>query len=131
METIEQTYQSYDYSATRCYVFQVNIPAAGFIKIEHKLPKYIKRLKGIFVTLDIQDGEQENAVAGFISLNFNGQSLKAYHNPVLVSDLLADVSIPYPLDEPILPNSLVQGYYNAFAVEDWFSHNLTIYLHYL
>lgn len=130
METIEQKYEPFNFSTTRCYVFQLAAEASGFIKIEHKLPKYIRQLKGICVTVNIQDGTGEPLTAGFISLNFNGQSLKCFHSPVVVSDLVNDCSLPYPLDEAIFSNSFVQGYFKAFTGEDWFPYTITIYLHY-
>ncbi len=129
METIEHLFEPYNFSATHCYVFNMRVTARGNLKIEHKLPEYIRQLKGIFVS--INSHQELVKIAGIISLNFNGQTLKCYHNAVLVTNVLNDCSHPYPLDEQLKQNSFLQGYYNATASLADAGYLLTVYLHYL
>lgn len=143
MKTIEQIYTPYNFSATRCYVHVVNIDKAGYFKIEHKLPSYIKHLEGIFISasgtfvpipvLEVPGELPSTMLDGFISLNFNGESLKSFHSPVINSNKLEDCSQPFPFHETIKPNSYMQGYYIASeptVAEDRQPGTISIYLHY-
>lgn len=144
METIEQLYEAYNFSATRCYVVVLDIPAKGYLRIEHKLPAYIKQLKGIYVTIS---GFSQNAgsatnpnnkstalpiVAGFITLNFNGQSLKCFQYNVPLTMHLTDCSKAIPFNEEINKNSFMQGYYfdNMLYTTPKPPYRVSIYLHY-
>lgn len=144
MKTIEQYYEPYNFSATRCYVFTLDIGVKGFLRIEHKLPAHVRNLKGIFISVSIKNkrvgGEYPKAsipkmptVAGFITLNFNGQSLKCFQCSVPQTLYLNDCSKPLPFDELINRNSFIQGFFiqNTRFIESKFSYRISIYLHYL
>ncbi len=145
METLEQLYEAYNFSATRCYVVGLDIPAKGYLRIEHKLPAYIKQLKGIYITIS---GFSQNAgsasgnnnnktsttnpIAGFITLNFNGQSLKCFQYNVPLTMYLTDCSKAIPFNEEINKNSFMQGYYfdNMLYINPKLPYRVSIYLHY-
>lgn len=133
MKTIEEIYEPYNFSTTRCYVFTLDIGAKDFIKIEHKIPAYVKNLTGIFVSVSgMAINEGTPVVKGFISLNFNGQSLKCFQASIPQTYFLNDCSNPILFEEKIEPNSFVQGYYYGYPFN--FSikvqHQISIYLHY-
>lgn len=128
METIEQKYEPYNYSSTRCYVFVLAVTKEGYLKIEHKIPSYIRELKGVFVSTS---GHLNTLTfSGVISLNFNGQATKCLQIAVSKTDSVEDCSLPIPFDEKINLNSFVQGYFYAIPAENEFPFLLSIYLHY-
>lgn len=128
METIEQKYEPYNFSKTSCYVFILTIDKGGYFKIEHKVPSYIRKLKGVFITTS---GHVNTLTySGIISLNFNGQATKCFQMAVSKTDTLEDCSLPIPFDERINLNSFVQGYFYAIPAENEFPYTLSIYLHY-
>ncbi|OFY86581.1 MAG: hypothetical protein A3F72_08885 [Bacteroidetes bacterium RIFCSPLOWO2_12_FULL_35_15] len=144
MKTIEQYYEPYNFSATRCYVFTLDIGVKGFLRIEHKLPAYVRNLKEIFVSVSPKNKRvgvdymkasvpKTPIVAGFITLNFNGQSLKCFQCAVLQTLYLNDCSNPLPFNELINRNSFIQGFFiqNTTFIESRFSYRISIYLHYL
>lgn len=130
MKTIEQIYQPFDFSATQCYVIMLEVAQGNYMKVEHKLPQHIRNLKGIYVSTSrtVINSEQ----VAFISLNFNGQSLKCFHSPLNRTIAFDDCSSPFPMDEIIKENSFIQGFYTAldFSGEEQ-PYTVTIYLHYL
>jgi hypothetical protein len=130
MKTIEQIYQPYNFSATQCYVIMLEISQGNYMKVEHKLPRHIRNLKGIYVSTSRTTITSEQVA--FISLNFNGQSLKCFHSPLSRTIDLDDCSSPFPMDEIIKENSFIQGFYTAldFDVKES-AYTVTIYLHYL
>ena len=133
MKTIKEIYEPYDFSKTRCYVFRLDIGTKDFIKIEHKIPSYVKSLTGIFVSISgLAINEGTPTVKGFISLNFNGQSLKCFQASVPQTYFLNDCSRPIAFDETILENSFVQGYYMGYPLNFLVKvqHRVSIYLHY-
>jgi hypothetical protein len=140
MKTVEQLYEPYDFSATRCYVFTLEVGTKGYLKIEHKIPAYVRHLKGIFITAYVTNGKgQTNSfkqiplVAGFITLNFNGQSLKCFQYGIPQTIYLVDCSKPLPYEELINRNSFVQGYFinSTTFLPTKYAYKLSIYLHYL
>lgn len=133
MKTIKEIYEPYNFSNTSCYVFRLDIGTKDFIKIEHKIPEYVKNLTGIFVSISgtvINEGSPK--VAGFISLNFNGQSLKCFQANIPQTYFLNDCSRPIAFDETIISNSFVQGYYFGYPLNFLVKvpHRVSIYLHY-
>ena len=133
MKTIEQIYEPYNFSSTRCFVIKLDVGTNGFLKIEYKIPSYVRKLKGIFVT--VRGASQYKSLqseAGFISLNFNGQALKCFQSAVPQSLYLYDCSKPIPFDEDIKPNSFMQGYYqnNALNPPSKIGLTVSIYLHF-
>lgn len=133
MKTIEDIYEPYNFSATRCYIFVIEVKKDGFIKIEHKLPSYVKELKGIFVSTT--NATIQGNVTGLISMNFNGQAFKSYQAVVYKTAELGDCSHPETFNDTLLPNSFIQGYYYGLAptVSTKASpkgYTLTIYIHY-
>jgi hypothetical protein len=134
MKTINEIYEPFNFSATSCYVIVYEIGMEEIIKIENKLPNFIKQLKGIFVSVSIDNsiGKAFNKTAGFISLNFNGQSLKCFHSPVHRRFGLKECPHPFPLDEQIHPNSFMQGYFlPPISGANTSPYTVSIYLHYL
>lgn len=129
MTSIHNIYEPYDFSANPCYVIEYQIVTSGYQKIEHKLPGYIQKLKGVFVSVDcrMSAGKQ----IGIIILNFNGQGLKNIQLPIIRSNIARDHSRPVPLDEEIQPNSFLQGfYYDMMNIPMNYPYTLKIYLHY-
>jgi hypothetical protein len=133
MKTIEQVYKPYNFSSTRCYVFTLVVSDKGFVKIEHKLPNYIRHLKGIYISSSgISANDGASKIAGHISLNFNGQSLKCFQHSFNHTIYKDDCSHPIEFKELILPNSFVQGYFFDNKLAQLFKRpfKLSIYLHY-
>lgn len=128
MKTIEDIYKPYNFSETRCYVIVLKVTKDGFLKIEHKLPSYIKELKGIFVSTDCISNATH--LDGLISLNFNGQSFKSFQSFVYKVVQFRDCSHPKTFDEIILPNSFLQGFYYDLTNTKDFPYTLSIYIHY-
>lgn len=133
METIEELYEPYNFSATRCYVFTIDVRTKGFERIEHKIPEYVRNLKGIYVSVGgVIVNEGAPKVAGFISLNFNGQSLKCFQMSVTQTFYLNDCSKPALFEEKIEKNSFLQGYYFGYPLNFVLKpeYKISIYLHY-
>jgi hypothetical protein len=130
MKTIEELYKPFNLSTTRCYVavFTVNEPG-GFLTIDHKLPSYVQNLKGIYVSVD-DIVNPATLVEGFISLNFNGQSLKIFQHSITSTYYSENTSRPFPFDEQLVPNSYMQGFYQDFYSEKTLPYQLRVYLHY-
>lgn len=128
MNPIEDIYKPFDYSASRCYVVVLTITQKGYMKLEHKLPSYVKQLVGVFITTTLNGGI---IYAGLASLNFNGDAFKSIHLPVYKSFKMLDGSTrPMPLNESIKPNSFLQGYYLDMSKTNLFPYTVSIYLHY-
>ena len=128
METIEQAYNPYDFSSTRCYIIVVNPPERGIFKIEHKLPSYIKTLRGVFVSNTFPEHPRKNV--GILSLNFNGHAFKSFQLPIPNISKQPEVSQPLELHEAIQPNSFLQGYFYGLRNPGGTFYKLSIYLHY-
>lgn len=128
MKIIEEAYNPYNFSKTRCYVIVMDIDVDGYLKIEQKLPNYIKTIKGIFVSTTYRSGTLYHI--GIISLNFNGQAMKSFQLPVPETDHQLLTSHPLDLNETILPNSYLQGYFYGFASPFKQQYRISIYLHY-
>lgn len=129
MDALEKTYQPFNFSSTRCYVAVFKIAVAGYFKIDHKLPSYITKLKGIFVSVDCR--ASQSIMTGGLTLNFNGQALKNFQIAVPRTRIIKDCSHPITFDEVIKPNSIMQGYYFDLAnLPDGYPYTLSIYLHY-
>jgi hypothetical protein len=129
MKAISPYPEPYNFSSTRCYIIEIEVERS-YKKIEHKLPRHIRNLKGIFVSVHLPKNPSSKT-AGIISLNFNGQSLKCFHHPVIRVAHLHDWSNPIPLDEHIRPNTFIQGYFMGHNIRDiFFPFTVKIYLHY-
>lgn len=128
MKTIEDIYKPYNFSKTRCYVIVLKVTKNGFLKIEHKLPSYIKELKGVFVSTDCTTNVSH--LDGLISLNFNGQSFKSFQAFVYKVVQFRDCSHPQIFNEILLPNSFLQGFYYDLTNTKNFPYTIRIYLHY-
>lgn len=128
METIEQAYDPYDFSSTRCYVIVFNPFESGLFKIEHKLPSYIKTLRGIFVSNTFPANNKKHI--GILSLNFNGHAFKSFQLPVPNISQQPEVSAPLELHEAIQPNSFLQGYFYGLRNRQGNFYKVSIYLHY-
>lgn len=127
MNAIDKIYNPYNFSSTRCYVLIVEPKGKTLAKIEHKLPGYIKRIKGICVTSTLSS----NVILhiGLVSLNFNGNALKSFHFPVPNTYKQPEISNPINLDELIQPNSFIQGYFFGVKSPAKF-YTVSIYIHY-
>lgn len=128
MKTIEDIFKPYNFSETRCYVIALQVEKNGFLKIEHKIPSYVKELKGIFVSTNCTTNPTH--LDGLISLNFNGQSFKSYQSFIYKINHLDDCSHPQPFDDTLLPNSFMQGFYYDLTQTKTYPYTLSIYLHY-
>ena len=127
MNAIDKIYKPYDFSATRCYVLIVEPHGKALAKIEHKLPSYIKRIKGICVTCTLNS--KFILHAGIISLNFNGNSFKSFHLPVVNTYKQPEISNPLNMDEQLQPNSFMQGYFYGVKSPSKI-YTVSIYIHY-
>lgn len=124
-----EAYNPYDFSKTRCYVIVVDLEwYNNYIKIEHKLPNYIKKLRGVFISTNYQNEEVKHI--GLISLNFNGQAFKSFQLPVPETAHQILTAHPLELNETILPNSFLQGYFYGLHNTDGRPYRISIYLHY-
>lgn len=127
--SIENIFIPYNFSATRCYVISQPVNINGYLKLEHKMPGFIKNINGIFISISCPTSQTK--IAGFITLNFNGQALKSFQSSVIRTGLLKDCSHPTRFDETLIPNSLMQGFYydvtNSIMI---FPYELSIYIHY-
>ncbi len=130
MKTIQDIYAPYNFSATRCYVIAIPVNINGYLKIDEKLPGFIKNIKGIFVSVSCPLSQTK--FAGFLTLNFNGQALKSFQSAIIRTALLKDCSHPTRFDETIIPNSRMQGYYyDTINTVFGYPYTLSIYLHYI
>lgn len=127
MNAIE-AYNPYDFSKTRCYIIVLDLDGDNYIKIEHKLPNYIKKLRGVFISTTFRSSQIKHI--GIISLNFNGQALKSFQLPVPETAHQPFTSHPLELNETILPNSFLQGYFYGFHSIAGQPYRVSIYLHY-
>lgn len=121
-------YNPYDFSKTRCYVIVFDLDGANYIKIEHKLPNYIKKLRGVFISTTYKNSQIKSV--GIISLNFNGQALKCFQLPVLETTHQQLTAQPLELNEDLMPNSFLQGYFYGIMNAPSRPYRISIYLHY-
>lgn len=128
MNPIDDIYKPYNFSSTRCYVFELLVEKQGFLKIEHNLPTYIKQMKGVFVSTNCIDSI--NHLSGIISMNFNGQAFKSFQSVVYKNNHLDDCSHPNTFDETILPNSFIQGFYYDLTSTNNYPYSVKVYIHY-
>lgn len=130
MTSIHNIYEPYNFTENPCYIITIPITTVGYVKIEHKLPEYIKTLKGVFVSVDCK--RSLNPLAGMLIMNFNDQLFKNFQLPIIRTNLYldSDHSKPIPFNEAILPNSFLQGfYYDSVNMLSEYPYNLKIYLH--
>lgn len=127
MQTIHDIYQGYDFSSTRCYVIVLEIGAKGYTKIDHKLPGYVRHLKGIFFNVNTLHANSD--IVGYLSLNFNGQALQNIQCAIPAPKLMTNNSQPLRIDEYLEAESRMQGYFYDPKTK-FFPYNLSIYLHY-
>lgn len=129
---IEEKYRPYNFSSTKCHVvrkdFSIVGSGAAYFGIEEKLPEYIGRLKGIYVTCN--GTTRLKGLFGALFLSFNEGVLKSVQLPLWPTAQLKDTAHPIPLDEEILSHSLMQGYVAVLGRRSSFSGNISIYLHY-
>ncbi|HSH64398.1 MAG TPA: hypothetical protein VLB84_01050 [Bacteroidia bacterium] len=130
MKAIKELYKPFDLSSTRCYVavFTIDTPD-GYHVLEHKLPSYVQRLKGIFITVN-DTVNPPSLPEGFVSLNFNGQTLRIFRQTVYSTFFSENTSRPFPFNEELVPNSYMQGYYQDYLSEKTMPYQLRVYLHY-
>lgn len=135
MNQLEEKYLPYNFSENRTHIisFSVSAPASpyipGYVKIEKKLPYHIQHLTGIFISCSRR--AMQPKLAGYLTLNFNGLALPCFQIPVIKSFYLRHSSKPYPLNEKILPNSYMQGYYlDINGADADYPYTINIYLHY-
>lgn len=122
-------YQPHNYSTTRCHVVSFSFTKAGRFGFDVKLPYYIGKIKGIYVTAN---ANIPFALFGRVYLNFNEGQLKTFQLYLVNSKMLRDAGLPYPVDEEIKPNSVLQGYYHIRSEGLGFNPagTVRIYLHY-
>jgi hypothetical protein len=123
-----EAYNPYNFSTTRCYVIVFDLDGDDYIKIEHKLPNYIKKLRGVFISTTYRSAQIKHV--GIISLNFNGQAFKSFQLPVPETAHQYATAQPLELNETILPNSFLQGYFYGIASAAGRPYRISIYLHY-
>jgi hypothetical protein len=124
---IRDRYKPYDYSKTKCFVVTLNITANGAYKVDKKLPKQMKVIKGLYVTTSVADKE---AVIGMLHLMLNEGILKNFQMPVMNTRLMQHHSHPIPLSEEVKPNSTLMGVYYHRQVVTAYPFTIKIYLHY-
>lgn len=136
MNDFEKKYMPFNFSENRTHIITLSVPVGpspfipGYVKIESKLPNYIQHLTGIYVTCSRPP--EFPRLAGYLVLNFNGLALNCVQIPVMKSTLLRRASTqPFPLNEQIIPNSFLQGYYmDVIGLGTDYPYNVFIYLHY-
>ena len=127
--TLLDRYRPFNYSTTRCHVIALKFAKAGRFGIDEKLPACIGRLKGIYITVNC---DIPFFSIGGIFLSFNNGATKAFQSYLTNTKMLRDPGLPYPVDEEIKKNSLMQGYYHIRSEHLRFepSGTVNIYLHY-
>lgn len=130
MEPIDKLYNPYNFSATRCYVIVIEPKGEALTKIEHKMPNYIKVIRGIYVSNTyVSFSAQPKRHVGILSLNFNGNAFKSFHLPLPNTIIQPEVGNPLELHETLQPNSLLQGYF--YGLKSIASpYRISIYIHY-
>lgn len=126
----------YDFSKTKMHVIPLQVTGSGYHKIDYKLPKHIKEIKHILLTVNCTDHKDSKAkigrLAGYVSLNFNGQTFKTLTTAIMKTYLFKDCPNPFEVNVELEPNSFMQGYYlDAANPSDGYPYTLNIYLHYI
>lgn len=124
---IKDRYIPYNFSATKCFIVTVVITPTGIAKVESKLPKQMKVIKGIYTTTTANADEM---FVGTLNLWFNEGIGKSISIPVMNSRGLTDRSHPMPLNEEMKPNSSIQGIYFNRGTIHGYPYIVKIYLHY-
>lgn len=127
VENIKERYKPYNFSATKCFVITIKVTPTGIAKVESKLPKQMKTLKGIYVTTTANADEM---LVGTLNLWFNEGIFKTISLHVMNTRGLTDRSHPLPLNEEMKPNSTMQGVYFNRGTIHGFPYLVKIYLHY-
>jgi hypothetical protein len=125
---ISDKYKPYNYSKAKCFVVTLNITADGNYKVESKLPKQMKVIKGLYVTSSADAGQEK--IVGLLNLMFNEGILKNFQLPVTNTKLVRHHSHPIPLNEEVKPNSTLMGVYYHRPVISSYPFTIKIYLHY-
>ncbi|MGZ3999403.1 MAG: hypothetical protein ACXVPQ_12175 [Bacteroidia bacterium] len=129
MAAIDDIYKPYDYSSLRFFVIALNVKGPGLTKIDEKIPGYVQKLKGVFVSVGCSTSAGK--ITGYVTMNFNGSAIKVLQLPITRTNLLKDCSRSLPLNETIRPNSLLQGYYyDATNGSAGYPYSVSIYLDY-
>jgi hypothetical protein len=129
MKKLANIFKPYNFSENPCHIITFQVLAFGFTKIEVKLPNYVQQLTGIFASINYPAIQPK--IAGYFTLNFNGNALQAFQMPIVKTTFLKEVSTPYELNEALKPNSFMQGYYyDATGVPNNYPYTVTLYLHY-
>jgi hypothetical protein len=131
MKTIQNIYEPYDFTKNPCYIIGVAVNQPGYVKIEYKIPDFLKNLTGVFASVTCRNSSLK--LAGFLILNFNQQLTKCFQLPIFRTNLYPkkDHSKPVELNEEIVPNSYVQGFfYDYVGLGGEYPYTLKIYLHY-
>ncbi len=124
---IADTYKPYNFSSTKCYVFQVTVASGKFIvKIENKLPLHFGVLKGLYFTCNSLSTEK---VVGYISLFLNEGIFKSIQTAVINTNRIRHQAHPIPFDEEVKTSAYIQGFFfnRDPSLTDF---TITIYLHY-
>ncbi len=128
MKTLTDILRPYNFSKTRCHIVRVDVLNQGYTKLECKVPAYVQKLKGIYLSANsLHSGSQ---CIGYISLSFNGNAFKTFQTMVYQTIHLSDTSNPFPLNEQLERNSFMQGYYYDISNVLGGPYRLSIYLHY-
>lgn len=126
-ENIKERYKPFNFSLTKCFIVTIVVTPTGIAKVESKLPKQMKVLKGIYTTTTANADEM---FVGTINLWFNEGITKTISLPVMNTRGLLDRSHPLPLNEEMKPNSTMQGIYFNRGTIHGFPYVVKIYLHY-
>lgn len=145
MKTFEETYKPYNFTENSTYIITVTINNSQYTNIQEKLPAYIRKVTGVFVSAHSTQKKQN--FIGILSLCFNGKAFKSIRIPVQNAYFIKDCSIPFELNEDLKSNSFLQGYFTganirssrAFAmisnilparVKTNSKYTINIYIHY-
>lgn len=127
MSKLSEIYKPYNFSSTKCFIITLNIVTTGYYKIEQRLPEEMKTLKGVFVS---PSGSTRFKQLGFVTFGINEGRIKCFQQAVIDITKISDCSVPFPLNEPVKNNSLMQGYYYDNGRSNIYPYSLKIYLHY-
>lgn len=121
--------------ATQWYVITIEVTGAGYKKIDHKLPAYIKTVTGIHCTVNgLPFRMTTRAISAFVSLGFNEGTTQPFYQVVEPSTSnTGGIHNALPLCEHLHTNSVLQGYVKDEKPTDFspYPYSIKIYLSYL
>lgn len=127
MRKKENIFKPFNFSSTRCFVATIDVKSIGYLKIEYKMPVYVRKIKAIYVSTSCTSNQP---VVGFLTLNFNGQALKIFQCALYDKSKVNDYSLPMPFEVELSANSFMQGYYFDKEPNKPRPYQLKIYFHY-